>query len=91
MIVDSGAIPSCAYWLVLFTIYRAVGGILLWRRKRKEKKSLKSSCQRGELGGVLEGAMATRMREIEARGIVVTDRVSSEYQKAVVMTRAKKD
>ena len=44
MIVDFGAILSCAYWLVLFTIYRAVRGILLWRRKRKEKKSLKSSC-----------------------------------------------
>ena len=44
MIVDFGAILSCAYWLVLFIIYRAVRGILLWRWKRKEKKSLKSSC-----------------------------------------------
>jgi len=44
MIVDFGAILSCAYWLVLFTIHRAAEGILLRRRKRKEKKSLKSSC-----------------------------------------------
>jgi hypothetical protein len=44
MIVDFGAILSCAYWLVLFIIYRAARGILLWRWKRKEKKSLKSSC-----------------------------------------------
>jgi len=44
MIVDFDAILSCAYWLVLFTIYRDVRDILLWRRNRKEKKSLKSSC-----------------------------------------------
>ena len=63
MIVDFGAILSCACQLVLSTIDRDVRDILLWRRKRKGKLSLKSSCLRGELGGVLEGLMTTRMRE----------------------------
>jgi hypothetical protein len=50
MIVDFGAILSCAYWLVLSTIYRTIKGILLWLQKREEKKSLKNSCWRGGVG-----------------------------------------
>jgi uncharacterized glyoxalase superfamily metalloenzyme YdcJ len=45
----------------------------------------------GGVGRSPGGVMTTRMREIEARGVIVTGRVSSEYQKVVVMTRVKKD
>jgi len=51
MIVDFGAILSCACQLVLSTIDRDVRDILLWRRKRKGKLSLKSSTRMRENRG----------------------------------------
>jgi hypothetical protein len=50
IVVDFGAILSCAYWLVLFIIYKAVRGILLRRRKRKGKKVAEEQLLEGRVG-----------------------------------------